>query len=218
MLKSKVAAVLSVSCNWAGIVLRHVFIRAKILFTIRSGIQDIKLNALMNKKIGEICLQEAAFLGGLARSVDSNRPIIEIGTHFGFSTEILCYNKPQETQLLTVDNYSWNSVGLSRSQHFEVTKNLLKEGVENFNVEQIKMDKNLFYSMYSGEYPSLVFLDAIHTYEETIKDIMWAKKVKADVICGHDYSSEYPGVIDAVHEMGGCRELIGSLWVLNTNI
>lgn len=200
------------------LLLRGAFIRAKCLFTLRSGIQDIKFNALMNKKIGEICLQEAAFLGELARSVDSNRPIIEIGTHFGFSTIILSCNKPQDTQLLTVDNYSWNSVGLSGLQQFEVTRIYLKEAIENFNVEQIEMDKNLFYSMYSGENPSLVFLDAIHTYEETIKDIMWAKKVKADVICGHDYSSEYPGVIDAVHEMGGYRELIGSLWVLNTNI
>jgi hypothetical protein len=57
-----------------------------------------------------------------------------------------------------------------------------------------------------------VFLDAIHTYEETAADIAWAKKVNASIICGHDYYDVFPGVIQAVDEVGGPKCLAGTLW------
>ena len=49
----------------------------------------------------------------------------------------------------------------------------------------------------------MVFLDAIHDYEETKKDIEWARLVGAKIIAGHDYCDEFPGVKQIVDEMGG---------------
>jgi hypothetical protein len=161
--------------------------------------------ALTKKSYGEISLQEARFLGELIRCLKAGGPIIEIGTHFGFSTQVICLYKGIDRQLITVDNYSWNSLGLSPDNHFLVTK------------KQFCMDKNEFYTSYTADSPSLVFLDAIHTYEETKKDISWAKSVGAEVICGHDYSEECPGVVKAVQELGGYGRLVNTLWLLKAN-
>ena len=60
----------------------------------------------------------------------------------------------------------------------------------------------------------MVFIDADHSYEETRKDIEWAKRIKAGLICGHDYKEGCAGVIRAVDELGGVREKVESLWVL----
>jgi hypothetical protein len=60
----------------------------------------------------------------------------------------------------------------------------------------------------------LVFLDAVHTYDETKEDIQWARRVGASVVCGHDYCERFPGVIHAVNEFGHPSQLRGSLWVL----
>jgi hypothetical protein len=78
----------------------------------------------------------------------------------------------------------------------------------------MRIDKNDFYSAYAGDTPALVFFDAVHTYKEVRADIDWAKNVKAVVICGHDYNKEYPGVVKAVDEFGGPRDLVETLWVL----
>jgi hypothetical protein len=82
-------------------------------------------------------------------------------------------------------------------------------------VHQINSDKNEFYRTYQDASPSLVFLDAVHTYEETKADILWAKHLNTKIICGHDYHKEnYPGVLRAVDESGGPKKLVETLWVL----
>ena len=51
--------------------------------------------------------------------------------------------------------------------------------------------------------PGLVFLDADHSYEAVKRDIKWALQRKTKIICGHDYSHEWPGVMRAVNEEFG---------------
>jgi predicted O-methyltransferase YrrM len=47
-----------------------------------------------------------------------------------------------------------------------------------------------------------VFIDADHRYESVLEDIrLWRPKVKpGGLLCGHDYSGGFPGVVQAVHE------------------
>jgi hypothetical protein len=141
-------------------------------------------------------------------------PIIEIGTLFGRTTTHLALNKAPEQKIITVDTYTWNPWGLSNSTYHQITSMVLSYLVQSGHVEQLKMDKNKFYENYNGPSPSLVFLDAIHTYEETKKDIEWAKAVGAALISGHDYSYEFPGVQQVVHEFGGPRETGGTVFLL----
>jgi hypothetical protein len=164
---------------------------------------------------GEISLTEARFLGDLVRNLETDGPVIEVGTLFGWSTRVMALYKGKDRELITIDNYSWNPLGLSSDVHFKISEQVLMEAIREFNVRQMRIDKNDFYLSYTGMSPALVFFDAVHTYPEVRADIDWALKVGAVVICGHDYDRhECPGVVDAVDESGGPKELVGTLWVL----
>jgi hypothetical protein len=81
-------------------------------------------------------------------------------------------------------------------------------------VRTLRIEKQEFYSNYADDPPALVFIDAIHTYSETKKDIVWAKSVGTEVICGHDYSENHPGVIKVVEEFGGYKKLVETAYLL----
>lgn len=53
---------------------------------------------------------------------------------------------------------------------------------------------------YEDKSLDFVFIDADHTYESVSKDISaWLPKVKpGGIIAGHDFSNQYPGIIQAV--------------------
>ena len=91
---------------------------------------------------------------------------------------------------------------------------MLRYLVQTGHVEQLRMDKALFYKNYRGPAPSLVFLDATHSYEETKKDIEWAKSLGVPLISGHDYSDQFPGVKQVVQEFGGPKELGATVFLL----
>jgi len=177
--------------------------------------RDFVVQEAVALPVGEISLAEARFLGNLVRDLKTDGPVIEVGTLFGWATRVMALQKSKDRELITIDDYSWNPLGLSPDMHFRITEQVLSEAIGKFNVRQIRMDKNDFYSSYAGETPALVFFDAVHTYEEVRVDIDWAKNVNAVVICGHDYNSkEYPGVARAVDEFGGPRDVVETLWVL----
>ena len=169
---------------------------------------------LLLSSAGQIGLIEARFLGELVRNASADGPIIEVGTLFGESTRFIAVFKEKSQILITVDNYCWNPLGISSEAHFEVTSARLREAKEALNVQQVRIDKGEFYRTYSGAKPALVFLDAGHGYESTRDDIAWARGAGARVICGHDYTEDWPGVVRAVKEAGGPSRLVGSVWVL----
>lgn len=141
-------------------------------------------------------------------------PIIEVGTLLGTTTSWLSVWNGGARKVITVDNYCWNPWGYRRDDHLALARQVLHYLVQTGRVEQVDMDKARFYQEYRGPAPSLLFLDAIHDYPETKKDIEWAKSVNAGVIAGHDYCDTFPGVIQAVDEFGGPRKLMGSIWCL----
>jgi predicted O-methyltransferase YrrM len=165
--------------------------------------------------LGQLSLVEARALGRLVASSDPSRPIIEIGTLFGFSTLVMTMFKDPSQHLITVDNYSWNPLGLSPEAHYQLTRNRLKESTAEHRVEQRRQGKDEFYRAYDGPPPAVFFCDADHSYEATKADIAWAKSVGATIICGDDY--DHPtqrGTAQAVDEFGGPRQLAGGLFVL----
>jgi hypothetical protein len=159
-------------------------------------------------------LVEATFLAELTREAHSERPIIEIGALFGFSTKIILLNKSPAQRLIAVDMFKWNPANLTPNEHFAITDLSLRAFAGGETYEIVRANKNDFYRTYNGPPPSLVFLDADHSYEETRKDIDWAIAVRAGIICGHDYSPICPGVVQAVDEAGGASRICGSLWRL----
>jgi len=148
---------------------------------------------------------------------ESNRlpgPIVEIGTLLGVSTTHMALWKSSQKKIITVDAFYWNPWGLTSAQHRDLTAQMLHYLTQTKQVELVVSCKNAFYEAYAGERPSLVFLDAIHDYPETARDIAWARSVGAQIISGHDYSADFPGVVQAVDEAGGPRQRRGSVWRL----
>ena len=141
-------------------------------------------------------------------------PIIEIGTLVGITATHMALVKQPRQKIITVDNYCWNPWQLPADAHYALARQVLYYLIQTGHVEQIRMDKAEFYAKYRGESPSLVFLDAWHTYDETKKDIEWARSVGAKLIAGHDYWDKFPGVIQVVNEFGGPSRHAGSVWVL----
>ena len=163
----------------------------------------------------QVSLEEARFLGALTAGADKTRPILEIGTLFGYSTRIIALSKDPAQPLITVDNYSWNPLGISPEIHFKATRGALAEAIEHFSVTQLKLSKDTFYAEYDQPPPALFFCDADHSYEATKADLAWAKRVGADIICGHDYDPvRHKGVTRAVDEFGGPKRLVGTLFVI----
>ena len=150
----------------------------------------------------------------LVASSDPSRPIVEVGTLYGHSTLVMCLAKPPSQRLLAVDNFSWNSLGISSSVHLAATRRRLKECVDDFGVEIVAQPAKAFYESYAGPAPALFFCDADHRYEAVRADIAWAKSVGASIICGDDYAPRHEGVTRAVDEFGGPRERHGDLWLL----
>ena len=158
-----------------------------------------------------------ALLRRLVReAADYPGPIIEIGTLAGITATHMALAKRPEQKIITVDNYCWNPWNWPADQHHAMARQVLHYLTETGHVELVRADKAQFYASYSGPPPALVFLDAWHTYEETKKDIDWARSVGARLIAGHDYCDQFPGVIQIVNERGGPREIAGWVWVLNS--
>ena len=164
--------------------------------------------------VGQVSVREARLLAHITQGLQSDRPIIEIGTLFGRSTWLIAINKKNGQKLITVDNFSWNPCGISPRHHRRLTEALLRDLLTTGDAEITFMDKHEFYRSYRGPRPAMVFLDADHSYQATKSDIEWALSVNADVICGHDYAETMPGVVQAVDESGGTAEGTESLWIL----
>jgi hypothetical protein len=141
-------------------------------------------------------------------------PIIEVGTLLGITTTSMALAKAPEQKIITVDVYCWNPWGLSPDTHDALAGQMLRYLEQTGHVERRRIDKNEFYRTYGGPAPAMVFLDAWHDYEETKKDIEWARRAGARIVSGHDYCDEFAGVKRIVDEMGGPRELAGTVWVL----
>jgi predicted O-methyltransferase YrrM len=150
----------------------------------------------------------------VVRGLTSSGPIIEIGTLFGYSTMVLAMSKEDDRKLITVDAFNWNPLRLHPDNHAALTQAALQEAVTSSNVTIVRQDKDEFFSAYQGAAPALVFIDADHDYEPTLRDIRAAQRLGAEVICGHDYGPEFPGVGQAVEESGGLALLCETFWVL----
>ncbi|MDZ4848715.1 MAG: class I SAM-dependent methyltransferase [Pirellulaceae bacterium] len=183
------------------------------LLYVRQGIAAAKPRLeLQNNSVSEIEWQLLSKL--VEESSQFPGPIIEIGVLAGRTTQRLALHKAAHQKIIAVDNFCWNPWGLSPDEQWTLVTHALNYLIATKHIEVQRIDKNEFFETYNGPSPSLVFLDAMHDYEETKKDILWARRVGASIICGHDYATDFPGVLQIVDELGGPFQLSGSVWRL----
>jgi len=150
----------------------------------------------------------------IGESAQYEGPIVEVGVLAGRTTQRIATAKTPEQKILAVDNFCWNGWGFTPDEQWSLVNLSLGFLTATGQVEIHRVDKNEFYETYNGVAPALVFVDAMHDYEETKKDLLWARRIGAKIICGHDYSDEFPGVKQIVDELGGPRLLAGTLFAL----
>ena len=180
----------------------------------RQQLQTFSYDATLD---GSLLAEEYGFLRELVQQANAlPGPLIEIGTLFGRTTAKMALWKDPQKKIYTIDDYSWNPWRLSPQMHYQLTELVLQYLVDAGHVIQVRAAKDEWLAQYAGPPPALVFCDADHSYEATRSDIQLSLRAGAQLICGHDYSAEHPGVIQAVEECGGLQARTASLWLLRT--
>lgn len=184
---------------------------------VRREAKQIQLRSLVYDPLrdGSLASEEYQFLRRLVEKANTlPGPIVEIGTLFGRTTTKIAVWKVSAKKIFTIDNYIWNPWRLTPEMHYQLTTLVLQYLVDTGHVVQVRGDKDEWLSQHCEQPPALVFCDADHSYAATAMDIKLSLQAGAKIVCGHDYSSEHPGVIRAVNEYGGAESVTGTLWLL----
>lgn len=164
------------------------------------GVADALGGLTSEEEEGVTDALRAAFGDAPAESGSGGSTVIEFGTLFGLTTQLLAEAAPSGTTILTVDNFCWNPFGLPPNLHRRFTERILRPYLSTGRVKLIGCDSATFRERYDGIAPALVFLDADHGYAAVRDEIAWAKEKAAGVISGHDYGNPLFGVTRAVDE------------------
>lgn len=159
-------------------------------------------------------------LGWLAEQAVTRNIVVEFGAWQGRSSTVLATAK----QLLCIDTWAGSA------EHQQIIAGGLDIWLEwqhnmkdypNVTAHRIDLaDKNAVNSLCatieSEGGADMVFIDASHDYESVRRDISIAMKMlkPEGLLCGHDYSRHWPGVVKAVDELIPNRELCGAIWRL----
>ena len=135
-----------------------------------------------------------------------NKIHVEVGVYCGRSLFTSCASMTR-SRVYAVDLWSVGDdevhperqwVESVRSATIEAIVKLTSNTVVSAGIGSLAMSKSV--SATVGKVDS-VFIDADHNYESIYGDIeAWMPLVKpGGLICGHDYSTQFPGVMDAVN-------------------
>ena len=160
-------------------------------------------------------------MGGLLSLVEyikdnyENEPVtmIEIGSYAGEST--IEFSKLFK-KVFAIDPYEdiyhKNQILYNYMNMIDVGK-IFKENIKNHNniVHIHKRSDDAILEL-RNEHVDFIYIDGIHTYEQVKKDILNYKKLikTGGFLGGHDYCSNYKGVIEAVNENLGIPDKIFS--------
>ncbi len=161
---------------------------------------------------GWFSFKEQLFLYESGKKMES---FVECGSWKGKSTHALLSSGCPK--VWAIDH--WKGSAAEPEAHAEAASGIVfeefKKNVGHFsNLTIINADINDAVHQFEDRSVDAVFIDAGHTYEEVLNDIRkWKPKAKI-MICGHDYVSGWPGVMQAVNEeLGGPDEIHDTVWV-----
>lgn len=142
---------------------------------------------------------------------------IEIGVNEG-SNIIRLAKKFPDRNFVGIDPYYVDDseitepvYGIHKSIYDYNDYNKILEKISKYsNIRILKKSSLEAVSEFEDESIDMVFIDALHSYEDTLNDIVaWLPKVKNDgILCGHDYSLEWFGVVRAVEDSLGVNNII----------
>lgn len=132
----------------------------------------------------------------LAETGKTRGTIIEVGSHCGKSTRV--FADSTDGVIYAVDKWKDERV----FQQFYAN---LFDHIETGKVRPIRAESKLASDALrkTNIRADLLFIDADHEYPSIKADIMNWRPLLAEsgLLCGHDYSSDWPGVVQAVNEL-----------------
>ena len=120
--------------------------------------------------------------------------------------DLICYGVDSYSGSSFEKYYKGEIMALVDGQHYEKLFQEISNKTKDIkNIYILRMFSEEAAKDFEDESLDVVFIDARHDYESVAKDIkLWLPKVKmGGVLCGHDYSLNFFGVIEAVNELIG---------------
>jgi len=176
---------------------------------------------LLRQRYGSVDIERAKQIEGwmseselqwLAESAKTHPVIVEIGSWMGRSTRALADNLPEGGRLYAVDSWAMSDdPAFSASREYDgdgaylqFCKNLW-DHIDAGRVIPLRMN-SLAASKLMRQLRisvNMIFVDGAHDVDSVTADIMnWRPCLTADgLLCGHDYTSDWPGVIQAVDSL-----------------
>lgn len=134
--------------------------------------------------------------------------MIEVGSYSGESAEIFM-NTGKVSELFCIDPWQAGYDNTDKASFSDMSK------VEaSFDIRMAKYGKRVHkykgtlqqFSQIGFPQVDFIYIDACHTYEGCKKDLITALTSGSFYIGGHDYNSNFPGVINAVKECIGAPD------------
>jgi hypothetical protein len=146
--------------------------------------------------------EELAWLEETAKGM---RSVLEIGSYKGRSIRAL--SRGCSGLVVAVDLWP------DQQTFFEFVRNTMYVDFPERNglVVPIRASSLSAYCYLPGDF-DMIFIDADHSYDSVFNDIhLWEGRANK-ILCGHDYSQQWPGVMKAVDDLIGPVEVIDSIW------
>jgi hypothetical protein len=198
----------------------EILVEPRINFT-HIGKKEFKGNYheyLMGRSIDKIDATETGLPGwttnnelAVLRSLASrSKSVVEVGSWKGRSTKILL--EACKGTVFAVDHWL-GSKGSVITTAADGAFNAFMENVGTYdNLVVLKGESSTVAKNFEGGKVDMVFIDAGHEYEEIMADIKAWNPLCKKIICGHDYTPQFHGVIQAVNENFKNINLVDSLW------
>lgn len=132
------------------------------------------------------------------------REVLEVGSFKGLSCWAMALTAKRVT---AVDTFSANSAGQQQMDHYTTLEDFSRATARFTNVRVFPMSSEVaFLAQLADETFDMVFLDAMHTYEDVKADIgrWWPRVRSGGIFAMHDYRHhDFPGVEQAADEIFG---------------
>lgn len=159
---------------------------------------------------GWMSMEELEWLHKIAAYMSS---IAEIGSFKGRATIALAEGNPHG-KVYAIDHWLGDDDGNKVLRGIYDKEDVFGVFMKNVgcysNVEVMRMSS--LEAAEKIESVDMAFIDGEHTYESVTADIKaWLPKTRK-IIAGHDYDKAWPGVMQAVKELLGPVNVVGSIW------
>lgn len=132
-----------------------------------------------------------------ASAVKPNGVIVECGSHVGRSSYCWAKSCDPSVKVYCIDFFKENQNVLYQDEPLNMWQEFCKNTKECNNIIPLR-GVSPTGIMYPGDKIDVFFIDAAHTNPDDYRNIRFFQKFfkKDTLICGHDYSTIYPDVIE----------------------